>query len=178
MGFSQEIDRIINEYKKSNYKPVIKTKQAGDVCCQESVEYAEVQAAKTKRAKKKDATKPAWYHSNPEVSAQLEVCFKMLKTTTQDRINYILAMNKIVTISCPLIGKWLGRRRAAFNRMKTRIYPFNKNTVCYCCGALACHRHHKISLMNGGENTADNIVPLCESCHKIIHPWLNLQNKD
>lgn len=43
---------------------------------------------------------------------------------------------------------------------------------CIVCNGKARCRHHIISLKNGGSNKAKNLVNICDSCHKIIHPWL------
>ena len=42
--------------------------------------------------------------------------------------------------------------------------------LCWvCCALPAVHRHHIISLKRGGDNRWDNLVNLCEICHKSVH---------
>jgi hypothetical protein len=43
---------------------------------------------------------------------------------------------------------------------------------CFICFSTTTHRHHIIQIQNGGLNDADNIVPICNKCHCIIHPWM------
>lgn len=40
---------------------------------------------------------------------------------------------------------------------------------CYVCGKKSQHRHHVIPLYADGENTRDNVVPLCKRCHVKVH---------
>jgi 5-methylcytosine-specific restriction protein A len=49
----------------------------------------------------------------------------------------------------------------------------NAQPLCARCHAygrttIATDVHHIIALRNGGENTADNLQPLCHSCHSIV----------
>ena len=43
---------------------------------------------------------------------------------------------------------------------------------CQVCG-LYCgqsiHRHHKVYRSLGGETTLENLVSVCQSCHRAIH---------
>ena len=42
--------------------------------------------------------------------------------------------------------------------------------LCWVCRALeAVHRHHIVSLKRGGDNRWDNLVNLCEICHRRVH---------
>lgn len=64
-------------------------------------------------------------------------------------------------------------RRAAFNRGRMLIHPFEKYPLCFVCGGMATVRHHIITLQNGGTNNRRNVVSLCAPCHALIHPWLD-----
>jgi len=45
--------------------------------------------------------------------------------------------------------------------------------VCFCCQRRpATSRHHIIQIQNGGRNITKNIVSLCASCHRAVHPWM------
>lgn len=73
-------------------------------------------------------------------------------------------------------AKYAKERRAAFSRWKYVVFPRVERHVCWCCWAgMAKHRHHVVQLQNGGRNIPENIVPLCEHCHKMIHPWLEVE---
>ena len=43
---------------------------------------------------------------------------------------------------------------------------------CFACNTQSKHRHHIILIKYGGTNDPRNIEPLCERCHRIIHPHL------
>ncbi len=43
-----------------------------------------------------------------------------------------------------------------------------RNT-CVLCLEPANHPHHVLPKSAGGEDTLDNIVPLCYSCHRFVH---------
>lgn len=73
-------------------------------------------------------------------------------------------------------GAWvpksnLIRLRAYFERHKARIFPLS-GSICYVCDKKAEHRHHIVPLSRGGQNVKKNLVPLCNQCHTIIHPWM------
>jgi len=69
-------------------------------------------------------------------------------------------------------GKDLLFRRKAF--LSDPSLSLAKNSFCSVCGATATERHHIIPLKNGGINTEKNIIPICKSCHSLVHPWLAL----
>lgn len=43
---------------------------------------------------------------------------------------------------------------------------------CFVCEEPKQARHHIILLRNGGVNSKKNVVPICNNCHKKIHPWM------
>lgn len=58
--------------------------------------------------------------------------------------------------------------RSEFNSLKIS----HRGKKCYCCNSLADAIHHIVMLKNGGDISGDNVTPVCESCHKAIHPWM------
>lgn len=56
--------------------------------------------------------------------------------------------------------------RADFERM-----AFSRD-ACFVCNFEHTHRHHVIQIQHGGSNYVRNLLPLCESCHHAVHPWL------
>lgn len=58
------------------------------------------------------------------------------------------------------------RRRKATKLINATRY------ACFVCAKRAEVGHHVIQLQHGGTNDVFNIVPICESCHADIHPWL------
>lgn len=45
------------------------------------------------------------------------------------------------------------------------------NYTCQCCGKKNCRLegHHIVFRRNGGSDSLDNLVTLCEDCHKAVH---------
>lgn len=73
----------------------------------------------------------------------------------------------------PLCGESLRMAREEFDRISNELMPDVRKRICYCCQrSRAAHRHHIVQLQNGGPNIALNLVPLCESCHEAVHPWM------
>ena len=73
------------------------------------------------------------------------------------------------------VGKvTLRRRRESFKNMKPYIIQYFKDRgewVCKNCGAIKkLNIHHIIPLrMQAGSSDTDNLMVLCEGCHKNVH---------
>jgi len=61
--------------------------------------------------------------------------------------------------------------RRAFDVDKFFLYPLTGKR-CYVCNKRANHRHHVIPISVGGKNGRNNIVPLCDPCHSVVHPHM------
>ena len=59
------------------------------------------------------------------------------------------------------------------NYLKNRARKHGIRKKCWVCGAKAFYQHHIILLKNGGFDNGINRIPICDGCHKEIHPWLN-----
>jgi 5-methylcytosine-specific restriction endonuclease McrA len=45
--------------------------------------------------------------------------------------------------------------------------------TCWCCVTYdLLITHHVVQIQNGGQNSEDNLVRICETCHALVHPWL------
>jgi 5-methylcytosine-specific restriction endonuclease McrA len=62
------------------------------------------------------------------------------------------------------------RRKARLAR-QLRVWEYQ----CFICTGKADVMHHIIQLCNGGSNSRWNLVPLCDSCHRDVHPWMPLE---
>lgn len=62
--------------------------------------------------------------------------------------------------------------RNKFNRIRSQLLGGIKGRDCIACGCPASHRHHLISLSQGGTNSKENIAAVCHSCHAVVHPHL------
>lgn len=53
------------------------------------------------------------------------------------------------------------------------------NYTCQCCGKKNCRLdvHHIIFRSNGGTNDENNLITLCEDCHKKVHKGMIVLNK-
>lgn len=49
---------------------------------------------------------------------------------------------------------------------------YMQNDYCEVCGKPAYCVHHIRPICNGGNNNKYNLISICKSCHKEIHPWL------
>lgn len=51
---------------------------------------------------------------------------------------------------------------------------------CKCCN-IDCtpivEWHHILPISRGGENTEDNVIPLCPNCHAVVHRLLSSMNE-
>jgi 5-methylcytosine-specific restriction endonuclease McrA len=64
-------------------------------------------------------------------------------------------------------------RREEFWKVRNDRHSLKQYPRCFCCSkGNPVTRHHIIQLKNGGPNSGRNIVSLCNSCNKRIHPWL------
>lgn len=52
----------------------------------------------------------------------------------------------------------------------SRVRPI---MACWCCEVeKPDHMHHIVQVQHGGLNLPCNLVPLCDYCHAIVHPWM------
>lgn len=65
---------------------------------------------------------------------------------------------------------WLGRRRRTASEAQ-RVALTARDQGCVCCKAnpLWCRAHHIIWWSNGGPTDLDNLLLVCDACHKKIH---------
>lgn len=61
-------------------------------------------------------------------------------------------------------------KREKFDARKNNYYRLRG--PCRVCLSPANVRHHVIQLSNGGSNSSDNLMRLCNGCHEAVHPWM------
>jgi hypothetical protein len=46
--------------------------------------------------------------------------------------------------------------------------------ACWCCAGETERRswHHVIQVQHGAANSRKAMVPVCDECHRAIHPWM------
>jgi len=59
-----------------------------------------------------------------------------------------------------------------YETRRTKDRTIKLLSTCIACGSVAQVMHHVIMICNGGPNVRSNCVPLCNPCHREIHPWL------
>ena len=59
-----------------------------------------------------------------------------------------------------------------YHRRRAKNHNIIIDSNCVGCGRAADVMHHVIMIVNGGPNVNANCVPLCNSCHAEVHPWL------
>jgi hypothetical protein len=95
--------------------------------------------------------------------------------TVEDRLRYLIKCSKIGAKNKTGVAK-LSKKRLYYEAHRHKLLPLHEDTLCFCCYKPATIRHHKILLTNGGTNEPYNLVPLCETCHMNIHPWMDFIN--
>lgn len=56
-------------------------------------------------------------------------------------------------------------------RVKNKKLIDNKKHNCEFCGKKNCYtnKHHIKTKGSGGDDTEDNLIELCGSCHRLVH---------
>lgn len=92
-----------------------------------------------------------------------KILYKLNKLDTQEKK---LAFLKEKARKKP----WEGSK---YNYSKLRIVKHSlTDNKCCVCGDKANCMHHVKPLINGGSNKFSNLVPICNSCHEKIHPFM------
>jgi 5-methylcytosine-specific restriction endonuclease McrA len=60
--------------------------------------------------------------------------------------------------------------RQGFEHRKHSLFPMSRTCPCYSCEGTARVRHHVVPISGGGRNKRNNVVPICDGCHALIHP--------
>ena len=68
--------------------------------------------------------------------------------------------------------KWAYQKGVNYGYSNAREHALVRdNYTCQCCGKNNCRLevHHIVFRRNGGGDTLENLITLCENCHKAIH---------
>ena len=68
--------------------------------------------------------------------------------------------------------KWAYQRGVNYGYANAREHVLVRdNYTCQCCGKKNCRLevHHIVFRSNGGSDTLENLITLCEDCHKAVH---------
>ena len=58
------------------------------------------------------------------------------------------------------------KRRTSTEFKKARHEMINRKTKCHECEDYATELHHIVAVEDGGTDDIENLIPLCEKCHK------------
>lgn len=82
-----------------------------------------------------------------------------------------LALHRLLDDLDSAVGPWwrshATRRRVALHR---RVFQ-RAGWRCESCGAtdVRLHAHHRVQREDGGTDVLDNLIALCEPCHRLAH---------
>lgn len=68
--------------------------------------------------------------------------------------------------------KWAYQKGVNYGYANAREHALVRDKyTCQCCGKRNCRveAHHVIFRSNGGSDSLDNLITLCEDCHKAVH---------
>ncbi len=109
---------------------------------------------------------------NSQFLRQLRWLKREIKNNSKNK-GYILSLlikySKVI-VKHKVSKQQIIEKRTRFNSVKHKYIDLNDS--CVSCKEKAEARHHIVPLINGGTNTSENIVILCNKCHAMIHPWL------
>lgn len=110
-------------------------------------------------------------------SKNFKVSAKFRGVKVKDRISFLRGQATVVRGARTYAE--VATQRAGFDQHKLTALPMTEKCVCYACVKnTAVLRHHVITLLNGGRNKRNNIVPLCNQCHIKIHPHMNRKKSE
>lgn len=97
--------------------------------------------------------------------------------TKEFRLSWLIRLSKKIYLQIPK-EKLVNLRNGFKSKLKPNVNnPIRYNgkiATCRLCEEVDARcRHHIIQLQHGGFNKGNNILALCNDCHKLIHPWMN-----
>jgi hypothetical protein len=87
------------------------------------------------------------------------------------------AVRRIECGVCHKFYFWLPKLKNK-NRRSTSSTGLAQGNYCQCCRKTGVNLigHHVIEVMEGGDDSPENIWTVCDSCHQIIHALRRLVN--
>jgi hypothetical protein len=69
-------------------------------------------------------------------------------------------------------------QQITYYRRKAWEYAARKHQACFFCGSNEnLEHHHIIPVSEGGDNSHQNLISLCFSCHKKVHRMRSMERK-
>ena len=115
---------------------------------------------------------------------EIEFCKKILPVSDKNLIlevsQFDTTLMKNPSLMNEKVKKWGYQKGFNYDYSSRRSAVLHRdNYTCQCCGKKNCRLevHHIIFRSNGGTDDEENLITLCEDCHKGVHAGIIVLNK-
>ena len=133
---------------------------------------------------RKDRLPPSVKHKVQAHINEIEFCKKILSVSDENIIlevsQFDTALMKNPNLINEKIRKWGYQKGFNYGYSSRREAVLHRdNYTCQCCGKKNCRLevHHIKFRRNGGTDDEENLITLCEDCHKGVHAGTVVLNK-
>ena len=133
---------------------------------------------------RKDRLPPSVKHKVQTHIDEIEFCKKILPVSDENIIlevsQFDTALMKNPNLINEKIRKWCYQKGFNYGYSSRREAILHRdNYTCQCCGKKNCRLevHHIKFRRNGGTDDEENLITLCEDCHKGVHAGTVVLNK-
>ena len=131
---------------------------------------------------KKDRLPPSVKHKVQAHIDEIEFCKKILPISDLilEVSQFDTALMKNPSLMNEKIKKWGYQQGFNYGYSSRRSAVLHRdNYTCQCCGKKNCRLevHHIKFKSNGGTDDEENLITLCEDCHKGVHAGVVVLNK-
>ena len=133
---------------------------------------------------KKDRLPPSVRHKVQAHIDEIEFCKKILPVLDENLIlevsQFDTALMKNPSLMNEKVKHWGYQKGFNYGYSSRRSAILHRdNYTCQCCGKKNCRLevHHIKFRSNGGTDNEENLITLCEDCHKGVHAGIVVLNK-
>ena len=133
---------------------------------------------------RKDRLPPSVKHKVQAHIDEIEFCKKILPVSDENTIlevsQFDTALMKNPALISEKVKKWGYQKGFNYGYSSRRSAILHRdNYTCQCCGKKNCRLevHHIKFKSNGGTDDEENLITLCEDCHKGVHAGTIVLNK-
>ena len=133
---------------------------------------------------KKDRLPPSVKHKVQAHIDEIEFCKKILSIKDENLIlevsQFDTALMKSPSLMNEKVKHWGYQKGFNYGYSSRRSVILHRdNYTCQCCGKKNCRLevHHIKFKSNGGTDDEENLITLCEDCHKGVHAGTVVLNK-
>ena len=133
---------------------------------------------------RKDRLSPSVKHKVQAHIDEIEFCKKILPVSDENIIlevsQFDTALMKNPALISEKVKKWGYQKGFNYGYSSRRSAILHRdNYTCQCCGKKNCRLevHHIKFRRNGGTDDEENLITLCEDCHKGVHAGTVVLNK-